>query len=330
MKLNDSFNEASCEEASNMTEKCFPSLFENTPSKILVIIFSVMLSIFNVYLSMGIILYEKHISANWRTLINYLVSQVCYVLIRYILFSVSIDIFRFVYGPLPLFVCYMHTITKTATRLQMLFILDCMMITKYAFVFYFQNPSAITEDFWSFFIGLLTFFLSFLFSFAQFYKGEQQPINVYICSDTDIKHHLNFSSKSFALFDIISVVMFILLNVKIFMYKKNFRLATPDSKNSKPVSLLHNNSTVISILFLLFMNISAKRANSVNHITINEQPNVLYIQLYVLVVPNIMIAMYSVMYYIRNPKLQEYIFKNLAGIAARNLFSSFNEHTVSV
>ena len=319
--MTTSLNESSCDNFSNMTEKCFPNVFENTPSKILIVLLSIVMSILNIHFSLGVILYEQQISDSRKTLMNHLVSQMCYTLIRYIVLSVSVDIFRFTVGALPIFICYMHTIIKTAGRLQVLFLFDFMLITKYAFVFYFKNPSAITEDFWSLFVSIYTIFLSHLFSFGLFYMGEQQPISVYICSDMDIKHHLNFSSKSFRVLDLISFAFFIFVNVKIYFYKKQLKPESSQNGSSTTVLLVNNLSNIMNVFCLVLVNLSAKMVNSVDHITINQQPNILYMQFYLLIVPNLVVLILSIVYYVKNPKLQGFVCKFV-----KNIFVNLKSH----
>ena len=68
------------EEAANIsqTEKLFIQLFENSPSKIVSVIVTVILVVFLTFGNFGIIWYEKFGSDKKRTLINKLFASVCW------------------------------------------------------------------------------------------------------------------------------------------------------------------------------------------------------------------------------------------------------------
>ena len=139
---------------------------------------------------------------------NRLVSLICLELAKWLVLCQSVDIIRYIVGPFSVTFCNLHNILKLAARIQLLLLFNCMQITKYVFVFYLRNPSAVTEEFWSLSICICSSSLSIISSFVIVYLNEQQTIGFYLCSDSDIKNHLNFSRINFRYLDYFSLILF--------------------------------------------------------------------------------------------------------------------------
>ena len=197
-----------------------------------------------------------------------------------------------------------------AIRIQILLLFDCMQIIKYVFVIHLRNPSAVTEDFWSILINVGSLVLSFSFSLASFLADEQQPIQFYVCSDTDMSGQLNFALGKIQAFDIFSLVLFAFVHVRIFAYKR--KVAPEPVPIGRPVISLGNvYSNFISIVCFCLLSQTTKKIYSLDHVTIRQQPNVLYMQLYTLIAPNLVILILTIVYYVQYPKIQVFLYDNL-------------------
>ena len=79
-------------------EKFYPELFENSPTKLSIVSASIVLCLVNLYLTSGIMWYERFSSDNRRTLMNRLVALICLEMIKWILLCQTCDIVRWAMG----------------------------------------------------------------------------------------------------------------------------------------------------------------------------------------------------------------------------------------
>lgn len=223
---------------------------------------------------------------------------------------------RYLVGPLPVTLCHIQTVIKVAIRFQLLFLFDCMQITKYVFVIHLRNPSAVTEDFWSILINVGTLVLSLSFSLASFLGDEQQPIHFYLCSDTDMSGHTNFTLGMFRVIDIFSLVLFVFVHYRIYLFKRKVA-PEPGNSNRPTISLGNIYSNGISIACFVLLSQTTKKIYSLDHVTIKHHPNILYMQLYTLIAPNLVILILTIVYYVQYPKIQVYIYENLKELVCK-------------
>ena len=59
------------------------------------------------------------------------------------------------------------------------------------------------------------------------------------------------------------------------------------------------------------MQLSSRAVNSLDHITINQYPNTLYMQTYSLMTPNVIMSILCIVYYVQNPKIHEFVHQKL-------------------
>ena len=93
-------------------------LYHVHPYMVFMILISLILSIVNVILFLGIIWYERFGSDNRRTLLNKLVSSVSSRVIQWMLICQVGDMARYTVGPLPVPFCGFLTMAKTSLRFQ--------------------------------------------------------------------------------------------------------------------------------------------------------------------------------------------------------------------
>ncbi len=102
------------------------------------------------------------------TLINLLMSKICLSCLEYLVLT-FMDPFRYLFGPMPMSICYLRTSFGVATFQQILMLSTAIVLIKYLFIFHLKNPLAIDEGFWSRFIILWVFLVSNLCQIV-FYK----------------------------------------------------------------------------------------------------------------------------------------------------------------
>ena len=152
--------------------------------------------------------------------------------------------------------------------------------------------------------------LSFSFSLASFVGKEQQPIHFYVCSDTDMSGHHNFTSGMFRGIDNFSLALFVFVHFRIYLFK---RKVAPEPANPNRPTISQGNiySNGISIVCFVLLSQTTKKIYSLDHVTINQHPNILYMQLYTLIAPNLVVLILTIVYYVQYPKIQVYIYENL-------------------
>ena len=301
------------------SEKYFWRVFENGPLKTIMILCSAILSVTNLALTFGIIWYERFHSDSRRTLMNRLVSSVCFQMIKWILLCQTSNIVRYIFGPLPLFVCSFQAILQFAIHFEVLFLFDWMQITKYIFIIKLKNPSAITEEFWSLFINLWTYLVCNLFSASVFLIENQQLISYYTCSDTYMSHDPNFPRTDYSYIDTISLLVFIAIQIRLYVFNSK-NVATQQevtNANSGRASLGNIYSNILSIACLCGLAVLSRIVNSLNSSTVNQFPNYIYLQFTQLIAPNIVVLLLSIVYYIQYPKMINFIYQTLHDICTK-------------
>ena len=127
----------------------FLDLFENRPSKIIAVTSSVVLNMIYLPILYSIIWYEKFGSDKKRTVLNKLVSSICWSSICYAFFCQIPLLIRYCKGPLPLWMCYFHIIVSNTITIQLMLFSDAITVLRYLFIFWLKNPSGFWDDFWT-------------------------------------------------------------------------------------------------------------------------------------------------------------------------------------
>jgi len=141
-------------EAGNITEEYFTGLFENKLSKISFISGSFILDIFNIVLGYGVIWYDRFGLDIKQNLMNMLFTSLCLAAIINIPIIQLFEIPRFFFGPKPAAFCLFQLVLKNAFKLQIFLLLDASILTRYIYIFWLKNPSAVNEGFWNVFINI--------------------------------------------------------------------------------------------------------------------------------------------------------------------------------
>jgi len=142
----------------------------------------------------GIICYEKYGSECKRTLINRLISLICWVTIQYICCIFYFDIFRCFIGPLPFNICSLTVSLRYILATQILVFLCVIILAKYLFVFWFKNPMAFPDDYWCYFVYLWSILYSIIAQIISHSVPGKLPVYVYLCTNT-FPPGINFIKK---------------------------------------------------------------------------------------------------------------------------------------
>ena len=205
----------------NNTEELYSGLFENRSSKIFFVLVSFVIDLVNIALAYGVIWYDHFGVDLKRTLMNKLVTSICWAAIIDVPLIQLFEIPRYFWGPQPAIFCFVQSFLKNSIKWQILLLLDASVLARYIFIFWLKNPSAVHDDFWSVFINLWIAGLSVISNFVLFSRpGGKMPIHYYVCANVDpaLESHLP-SSGGFI--DVFSILLHLLIKVRITWYTSN-------------------------------------------------------------------------------------------------------------
>jgi hypothetical protein len=169
---------------SNERNDCYPGLFEPKLSMILCIIVSCILIPINIFTYYGIIWYERYGTDNHRTLMNKLLSSVCWNVIVSNLVIVS-DVIRYIVGPFSLHFCFIQVLIKVMMKTMLLLYMDAIILVRYILIFWLKNPASVNNEFWSRFLNLWIPGFCFLLDSVRYFLPGKQSFSYYTCAGID-------------------------------------------------------------------------------------------------------------------------------------------------
>lgn len=212
------FNNSSFSNETNKTVDFFQVLMANNPTKILCLAFSLIGILFGPPFLYIIIWYEKFGSDQKRTLLNMYVSMYCWEWIKFVLLVQTIETARFLYGPLPHFVCYGQLVLKNSTINNALLYMDARILTRYIYIFRLKNPAAFKDDFWLLFSCLWIQSFTLLFEIVRQLLNEKLASSFYICLGID-STNVKGSTRGLGMIIQITTLLHIVIYLRILIYK---------------------------------------------------------------------------------------------------------------
>ena len=89
-------------------------------------------------------------------------------------------LFRYTFGPLPKIVCLVELVFKNAIVTQMMLFLDGMILIRYIFIFWLQNPAGFNDEFWEKFVSFWIVGFAMISQFVfVFMPGKYTVIKLY-------------------------------------------------------------------------------------------------------------------------------------------------------
>ena len=195
----------------NVTENLFENIFILSWSMSLGILASVLNITIITPLSFAIVWYERHGTDNHRTLLNQLVSSICWNIIIQNMTAVPMDIFLNLHGPLGKGFCYMLGLIKYCGFIHIVLLLTFLTIIRYLYVFVVKNPAGFNNDIWCLFINLFSVLLSILSQLTFLILPGRQMVYFNICAGINISITSVESGKR-------NYVIFCLILISIFCY----------------------------------------------------------------------------------------------------------------
>ena len=106
-------------------------------------------------------------------------------MIQYFLIVHSTETARFIFGPLPVFICHLQNVARYAIVDMIVMSKAISILTKYLFIIWLKNPAGFNDEFWASFAWLWIQSYSYLVEFTTFFLSTGQSATFYICCGTD-------------------------------------------------------------------------------------------------------------------------------------------------
>ena len=297
----------------------FSGIFENRPEKIFSVIFSAIAGSILILLMYGIMWFEHHGSDLKRTLLNKLVSSLCWSGMEWFLIVQVMDMVRYVYGPLPAWLCLFNMHLRFAIFTQQMLFTDGIIITRYIYIFCLKNPFAFNDDFWYLVINVWIITFSFMAQIVMAMMPGRNTPYFYICSgrsplkDQDIPSKIGFVQQ---MITVVSIVLHIFILVKIHLYNKKVTITQTVRNTFTKMSIFNNSLSDLTTCFcsaVLCSGIAILTwtANQIPVKDFNCYPNYLYEYFFRMMWPAILGFMISFLYYYRNEKMRSMIVAEL-------------------
>lgn len=308
---------------SSGTEKPFCGALENSLYKDVSIFFaSVSIPICFVLLY-AVIWFERFGTDNKRILTNKLLSSLCWTIISGILVC-SVDIVRYLAGPLPRSLCFIISVSKNVIKTQGLLLYNAIHITRYVFIFWLKNPGAVKDDFWSLFLSIWITGLSIFPNLVIYILPIKQPMFYYVCADIDPHVDMKMPSKPAAMADITSLLLLFMIKIRISVHQQEPELNSSISRGV--LSLIEKQtitdftSNLVGLSSVASFSLLSIKLNSMTLVELNQFPGFLYLFLYQMVCPAFVAYTVFFMNYLRCKNFRETIHRELK----ERYFQSFN------
>ena len=102
----------------NTSNDFFSGLFEDRPIKTIGVVSAVASGFVYIPMFVGIVWFERFGSDKKRTILNKLVSSICYLGIFYLIVLQPLEKLRYILGPLPVPVCVAHFVLYNSLIVQ--------------------------------------------------------------------------------------------------------------------------------------------------------------------------------------------------------------------
>ena len=291
----------------------FDAVFENRWSKWISIIFSVLGSILSICMICCIIWFEFYGQDVRRTLINRLFISADYIGVIYVGFYQQLDLLRYMYGPLPQYVCHFTDYSKFAITNQVFLTFAFIMLSRYLFIFCLKNPAGFYDEFWyKFILGWIIIF-SWISQIAVYMGPGKQFPNFYICAGINPIADEKFGEKNHTFNGIIricSVVIQLLISIRIKYYKW---------KHSGEISqtVMFGTENVFPIVFMFFVIVLQFPRQKIELYKLNEFPLYLTEYFFTLIRPIVTVLLMASIKFIKDSTFRFVLQKEIKNLSVK-------------
>ena len=292
---------------------------EHNPYKHLFVIISLLIIVVSVAVSTLIIWYEKFGSVKKRTIINQLVSLICWNLIYWSMFIQGAGIARFLYGSFNQTFCFWLVILRRTITTKIIILFDAITTIRFIFICCLQNPGAFNDDFWNLFLNIWITGMCFLNQFVNASLPNLTLFQYTICVGHPPLKSINSVVANFGL-EIFSLLLQIILYSFIKSYKnkkpkdlmmKVFNLKRSDLAFIEKRSLLGFSFNIFLIMAIIFILTSVLASKSIQSSLDVENSSSLFVPFSFLVFPCILPLLISGAIFNSNSEMRQAMFKEV-------------------
>lgn len=268
----------------------------------------------------GIIWFEKFGSDRKRTLINMIVSSICWTAIQCGVTVQLLDIVRHLVGPLPHPICMAQAIFRSSITSDFLLYYDAIIIVRFIYIFILKNPAAFQDEFWIRFLNIGIKSYSLIFQSVWHLTAKRQPISFYICAGIDPSSDDQNTVRVYGIIESISFLLHVVILSRIRMFKRNQKIG-PETLNyfRKGLFLADINSHALSTNAISLANILLMCVTGFNVFTMNRmdpkslnQPYFDHYVYFALLVSPPTLSLFAVVLYYRSNEALTKDMRNLA------------------
>jgi hypothetical protein len=281
-----------------------------------------------------IIWFELNGPDTQRTLINRLVTPICWVCIFYFFVPQSIDFFRYFHGPYSHNLCYFNLFTKNVLGVMNMFFFAIITVLRYISIFMVNNGFIYLDDFWYRFICLWVTLVSIFIQSVLDYLPGKHPLNYFVCTgknptfDTNPEAYIirNYSMVAGC---IMVTIVYIFVYFKILLFQRK-EVQPPTNIRGPDMKPMTDYLIVVSfILFSILHLLLLFKIQSLDMTKMDVFPNYIYLYyLHLWFLPNLSI-MLTLLYFARNRQMRETLRRELQSIIY-NITSSRGTYDVNV
>jgi hypothetical protein len=208
------------ENSTNFSDICY--LQENNYPKLISLTESSLLTILCIPLFYAFVWFEQFGSDKRRTLINRLISYIWKIVIFYLVVIRFCDAVNSILGPFSEQACFILWIIKGACTAAVLTTVNVIRLTRYIFIFQYNNPGRVDDYFWITFLSMWISGVSLISYFIWYFLPGMQPIYFYISKGdfSAAEQALPYKSRlALILLGIVSVLINVVILGRIELYK---------------------------------------------------------------------------------------------------------------
>ena len=289
------------------------------------IILSMFLSQAEIWLLYGTIWFERSGSDQRRTLINRLFTSLCWTSMVALLMGWT-DIGRYLVGPLPASFCSLQIWIKDSIKTAILLYINAITLSKYVFIFWMRNPTALDDDFWNLVSNLWIVLGSLVVNAVHALLPGPRTLAFHICCGSNPGQDLIMPKKREGAILLASVCFQVACNARITWTRNKEKLMklikrssavqpqSPKVKfNFEKQSLIKGSAVICSLMFTVaFFGLNTK-VNGFNMEDINEYPNYLYVYALHILAFQLFGLFMLVILYARHEKMVSTLYNALKG-----------------
>ena len=144
-------------------------------------ILALIMVLFLIPLFYSIIWYEKYGTNDKQTIVNQFFSAICWNFIAWNLSIQMLAIFRFIIGPMNIYICVFSLFTRRTLVTIALLFFDAISLVRYLFIFHLKGIASFKDDFWFQFVCLWIIGFSVILQFVNISLPGPKPLAYKVC-----------------------------------------------------------------------------------------------------------------------------------------------------